>query len=146
MLRIAVLVLVLVAAAGCGGQSPDYGVLNLVDVSGTVTLDGDPLAGAGVLFEAGDQTYSYAQTDDSGRYSLQFNSEISGVMPGPKTVRIKSTGLAFEDGGEDETETEDGVSPTKQPERVPARYNSASTLTVTVSDSERRFDFALTSD
>ncbi|MBI1312314.1 carboxypeptidase regulatory-like domain-containing protein [bacterium] len=140
MLRAAMLFLILLLT-GCGGQKPDYGSLNLVDVSGTVTLDGEPLAGAAVLFESKDQSFSYAETDSSGHYLLQFNSEISGVMPGPKTVRIRSTGLAFEDGSEEPSESDEGDGP----ERVPARYNSASELTVTVSESERRFDFELTS-
>ena len=53
--------------AGCSHPlATDYSKLGLVDVSGRVTLDGDPLAGATVLFEADDQTYSYGRTDASG--------------------------------------------------------------------------------
>ncbi len=143
---VALAVVAISMISGCGGQSPDYASLNLVEVSGTVTLDGEPLVGAAVLFEADDQTFSYAETNSRGEYALQFNSEISGVMPGPRTVRITSVGLSFEDSGADEEESEDVGQPVREPERVPSRYNSASTLTVTVSESERQFDFDLTSD
>jgi hypothetical protein len=142
---VALAVVAISMISGCGGQSPDYASLNLVEVWGTVTLDGERV-GAAVLFEADDQTFSYAETNSRGEYALQFNSEISGVMPGPRTVRITSVGLSFEDSGADEEESEDVDQPAREPERVPSRYNSASTLTVTVSESERQFDFDLTSD
>ncbi len=145
-MRRALLIFAALLATGCGGDKPDYANLNLVDVSGTVTLDGEPLAGAGVFFEADDQTFSYAKTDSSGHYAMRFNSEITGVLPGPKTVRIRSTGLGFDDDGDSEDEPDEGSSGGEKPERVPTRYNSASELTVTVSDSERTFNFDLTSD
>ena len=44
----------LLLSAGCGGSiEADYSKLDLVDVSGTVTLDGQPLSGATVVFEIG---------------------------------------------------------------------------------------------
>jgi hypothetical protein len=145
-MRRALLIFAALLATGCGGDKPDYANLNLVDVSGTVTLDGEPLAGAGVFFEAFDQTFSYAETDSSGYYAMRFNSEITGVLPGPKIVRIRSTGLGFDDGGDSEDAPDERVSAGEKSERVPARYNSASELAVTVSDSRRTFNFELTSD
>ena len=123
-------------AAGCGGRpSADYSGVGLADVSGTVTLDGDPLAGAVVRFhEPGTGRYAFAETDGAGRYTLQFNSEAAGVLPGPKEVHISTaaTGPEVTGGG--------------GPERVPARYNRDTELTAEVkADATHTFDFALTS-
>lgn len=129
---------------GCGGPlATDYSGLNLVEVSGRVTLDDDPLPGAMVIFESEDQTYSYGRTDDSGRYELMFNSEKSGVRPGPKIVRI-TTGPAGEESGIEPDEGEE--SPAPPPMTIPARYNTRSELTAEVSAERRRFDFDLRSD
>jgi hypothetical protein len=124
---------------------PDYSSLDLSDVQGRVTIDGQSLAGALVLFEAQDRSFSYALTDDRGDYRLMFNSEAPGVSKGLKTVRIwTSRGIpGLEEAGsaaEDEADA-----PTEQPERVPARYNVRSILTVTVGDDSREFDFDLDS-
>ena len=81
------------ATTGCGSSlTPDYGKLDLVNVSGSITLDGQPLPEAIVVFESNDATFSYGRTDDSGNYTLMLNSEKSGVMPGPKIVRIRTSG------------------------------------------------------
>jgi hypothetical protein len=127
--------------AGCGGPlATDYSGLNLVDVSGTVTLDGDPLPGAMVIFEAEDQTYSFGRTDEDGYYELMFNSEKSGVMPGRKIVRI-TMGTAGE-----ETEAEEGSdSPAPPSIVIPARYNVRSELTADVTAERRTFEFDLQS-
>lgn len=134
----------LAVLAGCGQAGPDYGSLDLCAAKGTVTLDGKPLPKALVLFEAEDQTYSYALTDDAGNYSLMFNSEKSGVTKGNKTVRIWSSkgipGMA-EAGGSVEEEDPD-VKPDKA-EKVPPKYNQNSELTVTVEKSSEVFDFEL---
>lgn len=140
----ALFVALFVSLAGCGQSGPDYGSLDLSSVNGTVTLDGQPLIGALVLFEADDLTYSYALTDDSGKYELMFNSEKAGVTKGSKTVRIWSSrgipGMA-EAGSSGEEEDPD-VKPDKS-EKVPSKYNEQSELTVTVSDSSETFDFEL---
>ncbi len=133
-------------SCGCGGPPrPDYSSLDLGDARGQVTLDGEPLAGALVLFEAQDLSFSHARTDDNGRYRLMFNSEQAGVSRGLKTVRIWSSRTLP---GLDEAAGEEGEDPDmqpKQPERVPARYNVRSTLTVTVEDDSQTFDFDLES-
>jgi hypothetical protein len=129
---------------GCGRTGPDYGSLNLSSASGKVTLGGEPLSEALVLFEAGDRTFSYALTDGKGRYELMFNSEKSGVTKGAKTVRIWSSrgipGMAEAGGG-----SEKGPPEAKSPkiEKVPARYNAKSELTVTVDEDSEEFDFDL---
>lgn len=135
---------VFASLVGCGQAGPDYGSLDLSSAGGTVTLGGQPLANALVLFEADDLTYSYALTDDSGRYKLMFNSEKAGVTKGSKTVRIWSSrgipGMA-EAGGS--VEEEDPDAKRKKAEKVPAKYNEKSELTVMVTDSSKKFDFDL---
>jgi hypothetical protein len=133
--------------SGCGTPQPDYGSLDLSTVTGKVTLNGEPLAGGLVIFEAGDLTFSYATTDGRGRYRLMFNSQRPGVTKGRKTVRIWSSrrapGLAEAEGAEDEAHAD---RPARTSERVPPRYNDRSELTVTVERARETFDFALRSD
>lgn len=75
---------------GCSAtSSPNYASLGLVQVSGTVTLDGVPLSGVEVRLENVEESiYSYGVTDDSGRFSLMFDSRTPGIIPGRKLVRI----------------------------------------------------------
>lgn len=121
--------------AGCGRHKADYSGLGLIDVSGVVTLDGRPLEGVTVIFEAADGQFSYGVTDGAGSYGLQIDSEKSGVTPGKKIVRVTSRPLS-EEWGE---EPEESAGP--QPEKVPSIYNRESSLRVSVpSDS---YDFAL---
>jgi hypothetical protein len=69
---------------GCKqGWEADYSQLGLVEVSGRITLDGTPLADSTVIFECPDKTYSFGKTDGQGNYSLMFNTEQSGALPGP---------------------------------------------------------------
>ena len=146
---------------GCDTTTPraDYGSLNLVDVTGTVTLDGEPLADAVITFDEPDgRTFSFARTDASGGYRMRFDSDVDGVTPGPKRVRISTTrsivgleppGAAESDGldeAEDGAEGEESAGPAGE-ERVPERYRGEdSELTANVSDENDTFDFDLTSD
>ena len=124
---------------GCGGNSgPD-----LEDVSGTVTLDGEPLPEATVRFlPESDGTAEYVRpatgvTDSSGWYSLSYSSSRDGALPGKYRVAITT----YREGGYDEDE--EGNPIPGAPEKVPSAYNSETTLTVTVpSDS---YDFELKS-
>ncbi|MGC1274125.1 MAG: carboxypeptidase-like regulatory domain-containing protein [Planctomycetaceae bacterium] len=122
--------------AGCSTQpSIDYGKYGLAEVSGTVTLDDQPLAGALVIFESEDNRTSSGRTDGDGRYVLMLNPSKSGILPGKKTVRI-STALS-----ESEEETALGV------ETIPKRYNTDSELTADVKPEETQtFHFDLTSE
>ena len=135
----------LVLLAGCdSGLRTDYSQLGLAEVRGAVTLDGAPLAGAVVIFEASDRTYSYGRTDSAGRYHLMFNSEKSGVLPGAKTVRIRTAGgLGEAESATAESEDDSGSAPK---ERVPACYHGKSKLQVTVAGGSQTFNFDLLSD
>lgn len=112
-------------AGGCSGPNrPPLG-----KVAGTVTLDGQPLAEALVVFvpEQAGRT-SQAVTDASGRYELVYLGDVGGAMVGKNAVRIITA--TAENGGK---------------ERLPDRYHRASTLTADVTSGENTFDFALTS-
>ncbi|GAA4452314.1 carboxypeptidase-like regulatory domain-containing protein [Novipirellula rosea] len=144
----ACIVLVL-STLGCGGSlDADYSSIGLVPVSGTVTLDGEPIEGAVVFFEADDRTFSYGTTDDSGHYELKFNSKTTGVTQGPKTVRISTVASTGERGEEDEeeSESESSAPKAKRTERFPVTYNKKSELQVSVSDSQTTFNFDLRGD
>lgn len=112
----------------------DYAKAGLVRVGGTVRFGGEPLPGAIVLFENPENgTFSYARTDQAGRYSLMFDSVQPGVTKGQKTVRIKTSGSL----GEDDPGARPG------PERIPAHYNAESSLTVEVTADSSSTDFDL---
>ena len=134
------------ALAGCG--RPQVKTVPLVRVGGVVTLDEEPLENGVVVFEAADGSFSYAETDERGRYDLWFDSKTRGVTPGPKTVRISTNrrirGLntTGEGGPRDRA---GGIFDVESAERVPARYNVRSTLNVEVTDESERFDFDLES-
>jgi len=132
-----------VIMAGCGRVGPDYSKVDLADVRGEVTLDGQPLVDAVVVFEAPDTTYSFGRTDSAGAYQLMFNSEKSGVTPGPKIVRIRTSGGL---GEMSEEGAEDAEGSAKEPEQVPACYNSKSQLKATVESGAHSIDFHLKSD
>ena len=57
---------------GCG--APRTKTVPLMRVGGTVTLNGDPLEKAVVVFESADSSFSCADTDSSGHYDLRFDS------------------------------------------------------------------------
>jgi hypothetical protein len=130
------LVLLAPLVAGCAqGRSADYGQLDLIDVSGRITLDGVPLNNARVEFENEDLTTSYGVTNRLGEYRLMFNSEQSGCLPGRKTVRIRMNASAAELEDPDAVVTE-GV-------MIPAAYNNQSKLSATVTPTDREFHFEL---
>lgn len=128
--------LVVVLAGGCWSTAPrmDYAKAGLVKVGGTVRFGGEPLPGAIVLFETPENgMFSFARTDQAGRYSLMFDSVQPGVTKGRKTVRIKTSGSL----GEDDPGARPG------PERIPAKYNAASQLTADVTGDSTSTDFDL---
>ena len=54
--------------AGCGATGPD-----LVEVTGTVTLDGQPVDGAVVGFRPSEGTPAAATTDATGKFTLRVS-------------------------------------------------------------------------
>lgn len=128
-----------VILVGCGAGSQD---VSLAPVSGTVTLDGEPLADASVQFQPDTDDMlapsSYGLTDAQGRYSLELlSSGESGAVPGEHLVSIT---LPIEDKMVNgEYMPGDG--------QLPTQYNQDTTLTMTVPEGGRDdADFPLVSD
>ncbi len=124
--RLAVIAIaVLLSSSGCSGSStrPD-----LVPVKGRITLDGQPLSKALVVFrsESGGRG-SRSITASDGSYDLIYLRGLKGAQPGTNTVTIT-------------TATEG------QPmERVPRKYNKESTLIVEVPGPDGTINFDLSS-
>jgi len=126
---VAYCLLALLPLCGCGGRS-DIG-----RVSGTVTLEGQPLANARIVFQPQQSgTASYGMTDAEGHYTLQHSNDVEGAVIGRHTVSI-STFMAGDPDAEPPQQTSE--------ERVPAKYNAMSELTAEVTGANNTFDFAL---
>jgi len=126
------IVTVLMTLAGCGREGPET-----VSVSGIVTLDGNPVAGASVMFmpqSAGRPATGL--TDEEGRFQLTTFGDEDGALVGLHRVTvtlIKTTGfLADKDG------LSGGLAPEGAREEwiVPQRYSNPETsgLTAEVRD------------
>jgi hypothetical protein len=134
--------LVCLVLCGCGSEG-------LVSVSGTVTMDGKPLAGASIIFQpvnagGADATWgeAYAKTSSDGRYSLsQVLNDKRGVGPGKYRVSIVSGTAPIPD------PLSDASPPPGTTEPIPARYNAHSELSFDVPPSGTdQADFKLTSN
>jgi hypothetical protein len=117
--------IIALAILGCSpSQRPPLG-----QVSGTVTLNGEPLANATVRFTpAGPGRTSQGTTDAAGRYELHYLREIPGANIDRHTVRI--TTASEENGGR---------------ELLPPRYHSRSQLEARVVSGTNGLDFVLRS-
>ncbi len=142
------LLLSCVILSGCSGvKGPtDYSKLGLVEVSGTVALEGKPVTVGSISFEAADKTFSASNLDSSGGYLLRFNSEQMGVTPGDKIVRISGRPLAVESGEGGTGEGGDPDAKSKESSPLPDCYGKDSPIQVKVDSSHTRFDFDLKKD
>jgi hypothetical protein len=136
-MRTSTFLLGLVLIAGCGGPK-------LASVSGTVTLDGQPLANASVTFQPmGEGNLnpgqgSYAKTDQNGNYTLEMQGGKKGAVVAKHKVEISAvTGGAGR--------PDDDRPQRQQRDRVPAQYNTQSKLTVEVKPGENVGNFDLKS-
>lgn len=105
---------------GCSGGGPTLG-----SVTGTVTLDGRPLADADVEFAPREGRGSIGVTDGQGRYELFYTNARKGGLVGTHTVRIGNGA--------------------KGAVKTPARYNRDSELTVDVKAGVNELNFDLRS-
>jgi hypothetical protein len=113
------------ALAGCTDSSTVVDNLPRVAVTGSVTLDGQPLAQGQIQFDPvpgtqGPTTLAVAEIKD-GKYSID---RTMGPVPGKYKVSISSQPPIKI--GPDE---EPGARPKMGPEKVPAQFNTKSTLT-----------------
>lgn len=114
-------------AVGCGGNA------DLGTVKGKISLDGQPLVGAQILFQPKDGRPSTGVTDTEGQYELLNTRDSKGALIGAHTVRITMP-----------TEDEDG-NPLSDRRVLPAKYNRESALTAEVKAGSNTFDFDLSS-
>ena len=115
-----------VTLPGCGrGDAPQLG-----QVTGVVTLDGQPLPEAQVEFLPASGRPSSAETGQDGRYRLRYSADFDGALVGPHTVKIHTA----VDGRVD-----------RQKELVPPRYHAQSELSAEVKSGSNTFNFDLQS-
>jgi hypothetical protein len=118
----------LAVVIGCGG-GPEMG-----EVTGTVTLDGNPTANLEVTFDPrdpGQGTTALGYTKADGTYELHYPGDKTGVPVGQYTVSIVGAEVDEEAG---------------EPISIPERYNTQTELTATVEAGSNTIDFDLTSD
>lgn len=113
--------LTLLASLGCGAR----GDREIVEVEGTVTLDGQPLPNATVLFISGQSRPSGAMTDQSGHYELNYTDRQKGARIGHNRVQITTA--------QGPSETADGQPIAAIEESLPDKYHAKSELEFEVS-------------
>jgi hypothetical protein len=119
----------LLCSAGCGEGTPSD-TPELGNVTGTVTMDGKPLANVVVTFEPESGKPSFGGTDAEGHYDLVYSKNEKGAKIGLHTVRITTPTEGPEDKGKDP---------------VPAKYNTKSTLKKEVKAGTNEINLELTS-
>jgi hypothetical protein len=113
---------------GCGGAGVKLG-----KVTGKVTLAGQPLPDALVMFSPANGSPSAARTSADGSYNLVYSKKINGAVLGEHTVTISTLQEPLED------PPTAGV-----PEKVPFKYREGEDLPkVTVKSGSNKMDFAL---
>lgn len=120
-----VLVLLALACTGCGS--------GLGDVTGTVTLEGQPLPNVNVMFENTERnTRSTGVTDAAGKYRLSTNAKDDGAPVGDCKIAVNQPPPADSSQGEG-------------PRIFPVRYERAdsSGLTFTVKAGKNTHDIDL---
>lgn len=114
---------------GCGSKPEGFPAM--APVTGTVTMDSNPLQKVLVTFLADKGIVTSGVTDASGRYTLLYRGTHRGAGIGRNTVQV--------------TTLPDDPSMGLAKEPIPAVYNSQSTLTAEVVAGANTFDFALES-
>lgn len=114
-------------AHGCSAKPT--GMPDVAPVIGTITLNGEPLAGASVVFESEGGHSALGTTDSTGRYQLVAPGNQKGAVVGLNKVKIT-------------TQLDAPPAPNwKDP--IPSRYNSASELSAQVNPGQNSFNFEL---
>ncbi len=133
MTRFGLVLLVVAALAVVPGCGPNADLPDLGEVTGTVTLDGAPLADASVSFEpqGGGTKGSTGTTDETGKYELVFTADAKGAAIGTHSVSIELMPSA-----ENMDEVVD----------IPSKYNMETELTAEVkAGKNENVNFELTS-
>ena len=138
----------LVVSLGCGPSGPPRP--KTYPVTGVVTYNGQPVAGANLNFQLTDGSgYAMAITDDAGRYSLMTFDTNDGAVPGEYVVGITKydQAVVVDDMSDDDyvpPEEQESVASTGN--QLPTNYSVPQTsgLTATVREEPNEFDFELT--
>lgn len=138
-----ILVLVAIGVAGCGNSGPSF-----YPVKGKVTLNGEPLKSANVMFQPDNGPPATGTTNDSGEYTL-----TTGGKPGAIAGNHKVSISAAESSGGDANMTPDdyakaGAMPTVEVKSlIPEKYGNVAqsglTASVTNAADKNTFDFDL---
>jgi hypothetical protein len=126
-LRHALLLLALSLCCGCGSK--------FADITGKVTLAGTPVSKGTITFLPGDgHGPTVAEKISEGQFSVR-------IPPGQYKVQI----YGFRKLGEQHANKSDPSSPMKDilEQIIPARYNTATTLTREIKPGQRQEDFLL---
>jgi hypothetical protein len=121
----------LVLIAGCSSEK----VPGLGRVTGTVAMDGQPVADAAISFEGTKpgEPPSLGKTDSSGNYELYYSRGHKGATIGEHVVYITTY----------QGPTDENPQPKK--ETIPAKYNGKSELKATVNRGQNKLNFDLKS-
>lgn len=165
------IILTAFAVAGCGGGTEYEGPPRSA-ITGTVTVDGSPLANGTISFVADDDAKrSTTAPIADGKYSIPEGKGpnygghfvvISGSLEVEETPESEEESPAGEDegveGGEDEDDEDDEDDEEEEEEggrlsefvspgnTLPSKYNSESELSADVSSASHVFDFDLTTN
>jgi hypothetical protein len=129
----------LLCVAGCGSDGPE-----IAEVSGLVTLDGQPVPGATITFfpENPEGSPSYGGTDQQGKYTLMFTRKKYGAMLGKHRVEIETPRRSASEIAEMKAE---GQEVPDRPATIPKKYRQPGALTAEVNRGGNKIDFELTS-
>ncbi|HVT30599.1 MAG TPA: carboxypeptidase-like regulatory domain-containing protein, partial [Lacipirellulaceae bacterium] len=110
---------------GCRKSGPE-----LAPVSGHVTLNGQPLENADIVFQPDNgKSPAVARTDAEGRYELAYKRGVVGCPVGQNTVRIRVSKEVV-----------------RNPPHIAARFNSKSELHREIKAGQNNFDFDVTTE
>lgn len=119
-----VIIVATLACLGCASDDrPPIG-----QVTGVVTINGQPTAGLGVLFSQKGFRSSSGYTNEQGEYELKYIKDAMGAAVGPHRVRIEFI-------------SQEGAGPRRG--RIPPRYNRNTELTAQVEPGDNVFNFDL---
>ena len=107
---------------------------DIAPVTGVVTQDGEPLAGAMIEFQPDSGAPSYGYTDETGRYEIQYQVDRMGALLGHHYVSVTTAGEKTDP----KTDTTINV-----PESVPTKYNDPTELEFEVKKGKNTFDIAI---
>ena len=125
--------------AGCGSSGPE-----LTDVTGKITLDGQPVVACNVTFvPTGGGSPSYGKTDSKGEYRLMYTRDKYGAMLGQHSVTLETQKLSKSEKEELRSAGEDVPSDSVT---IPKKYREDGALTAEVKSGKNKIDFDLKSE